>query len=99
MTPTDQGTARIQALYGLLDELFDADDDLLELVARPEALNGWRQERLGEFCQRVGEWLPGEWSSAVQALAGFSIPVAIDVGAAWRVKGCWPLMPPIPSTQ
>jgi len=39
----------------LLDELFDAEDDLLALVARPGALAGWRRERLGEFCQRVGE--------------------------------------------
>jgi hypothetical protein len=45
--------ARTQALCWLLDELFDAEDDLLALVARPEALSGWRRERLGEFCQRV----------------------------------------------
>ena len=38
-------------------ELLDAEDDLLALVARPEALSGWRRERLGEFCQRVGEGL------------------------------------------
>jgi hypothetical protein len=40
--------ARTQALCWLLDELFDAEDDLLALVARPEALAGWRRERLGE---------------------------------------------------
>jgi hypothetical protein len=45
--------ARTQALCWLLDELLDAEDDLLALVARPEALSGWRRERLGEFCQRA----------------------------------------------
>ncbi len=49
--------ARTQALCWLLDELFDAEDDLLPLVARPGALAGWRRERLGEFCERVGEAL------------------------------------------
>jgi hypothetical protein len=38
----------------LLDELFDAEGDLLKLVARHGALSGWRRERLVEFCQRVG---------------------------------------------
>jgi hypothetical protein len=58
MAPTEQGTARTQALCWLLDELFVAEDDLLELVARPGALSGWRRERLGEFCRRMGEgWL------------------------------------------
>jgi hypothetical protein len=52
--------ARVQALCWLLDELFDAEDDLLALVARPGALAGWRRERLGEFCQRVGEALVAE---------------------------------------
>jgi hypothetical protein len=46
--------ARTQALCWLLDDLFDAEDDLLALVARPGALSDWRRERLGEFCQRVG---------------------------------------------
>jgi len=32
--------ARVQALCWLLDELFDAEDDLLAVVARPEALVG-----------------------------------------------------------
>ena len=56
MAPTDPiaSTARTQALCWLLDELFDAEDDLLELMARPGALMGWRRERLEEFCQRVG---------------------------------------------
>ena len=49
--------ARVQSLCWLLDELFDAEDDLLALVARPGALVGWRRERLGEFCERVGEAL------------------------------------------
>ena len=49
--------ARTQALCWLLDELLDAEDDLLALVARPGALVGWRRERLGEFCRRVGEGL------------------------------------------
>ena len=52
--------ARTQALCWLLDELFDAEDDLLALVARPGAVAGWRRERLGEFCQRVGEGLLAE---------------------------------------
>jgi hypothetical protein len=38
----------------LLDELFDAEEDLLALVARG-AVRGWRRERLVEFCRRVGE--------------------------------------------
>ena len=53
-TPNSPELARAQALCWLLDELLDAEDDLLALVARPEALSGWRRERLGEFCQRVG---------------------------------------------
>jgi hypothetical protein len=61
MAPSDlKDPARTQALCWLLDELLDAEDDLLELVARPGALMGWRRERLGEFCQRVGEGLLGE---------------------------------------
>jgi hypothetical protein len=55
--PEPEDLARTQALCWLLDELFDAEEDLLELVARPEALAGWRRERLGEFCERVGEQL------------------------------------------
>ena len=55
MASTDpKALAGTQALCWLLDELLDAEDDLLALVARPEALSGWRRERLGEFCQRVG---------------------------------------------
>jgi hypothetical protein len=46
---------RTQALCWLLDEVFDAEDDLLALAARPGALTGWRRKRLGEFCERVGE--------------------------------------------
>jgi hypothetical protein len=49
--------ARVQALCWLLDDLLDVEDDLLELVARPEALIGWRRQRLVEFCERVGEGL------------------------------------------
>ena len=52
--------ARTQALCWLLDELLDAEDDLLGLVARPEALSGCRRERLGEFCERVGAALLAE---------------------------------------
>ena len=48
---------RVQALCWLLDELFDAEDDLLALVAQPGALVSWRRERLGVFCERVGEAL------------------------------------------
>ena len=56
--PDHPEIARTQALCWLLDELFDAEEDLLELVARPGALTGWRRERLGAFCERVGEQLP-----------------------------------------
>ena len=52
--------ARTQALCWLLDELLDAEYDLLALVARPEALSGWRRERLGEFCERMGAALLAE---------------------------------------
>jgi hypothetical protein len=52
--------ARTQALCWLLDELLDAEDDLLALMARPEALVGWRRERLGEFCERIGAALLAE---------------------------------------
>ena len=55
--PAPKDLARTQALCWLLDELLDAEEDLLELVARPGALVGWRRERLGGFCQRVGEGL------------------------------------------
>jgi hypothetical protein len=59
MAPTDARArvARTQALCWLLDELLDAEDDLLALVARPGALSDWRRERLGEFCLRVGDAL------------------------------------------
>ena len=56
-SPDPKDLARTQALCWLLDDLLDAEEDLLALVARPEALSGWRRERLGEFCQRVGEGL------------------------------------------
>jgi hypothetical protein len=59
-SPNHPELARTQALCWLLDELLDAEDDLLELVARPEALSGWRRERLGEFCQRMGAALLAE---------------------------------------
>jgi hypothetical protein len=79
-TDPNVGIARTQALCWLLDELLDAEDDLLELVSRPRALVGWRRERLGEFCEWVGEGLAEERVSAVQALAGFSVAVPIQVG-------------------
>ena len=53
-SPNPAEVARTQALCWLLDEILDAEDDLLALVARPEALSGWRRERLWEFCQQVG---------------------------------------------
>ena len=59
-SPDPKEVASTQALCWLLDELLDAEDDLLALAARPEALSGWRRERLGEFCQRVGAALPAE---------------------------------------
>lgn len=51
--------ARTQALCWLLDELFDAEEDLLAALDRA-AIEGWRRERLGEFCERVGEGLVRE---------------------------------------
>ena len=59
-SPKPKDLARTQALCWLLDEHFDAEEDLLELVARPEALSGWRRERLGEFCERIGAALLAE---------------------------------------
>ena len=59
-SPNHPEVARTQALCWLLDELLDAQEDLLALVARPEALSGWRRERLGEFCERVGSALLAE---------------------------------------
>jgi hypothetical protein len=53
-SPEPQDLARTQALCWLLDELFDAEEDLLELVARPGVLTGWRRERLRVFCEQVG---------------------------------------------
>jgi hypothetical protein len=49
--------ARTQALCWLLDDLLDAEDDLVTLLARPRAVAGWRRERLVAFCARVGEAL------------------------------------------
>jgi hypothetical protein len=59
-SPDHPEVAKTQALCWLLDELLDAEDDLLALVARPEALSGWRRERLTEFCQRAGAALLAE---------------------------------------
>ena len=59
-SPNHPDIARTQALCWLLDELLDAEDDLLALAARSEALSGWRRERLGEFCQRMGAALLAE---------------------------------------
>jgi len=56
-TPNPPDLTRTQALCWLLDELLDAEEDLLALAARPGALSGWRRERLAEFCQRVGDAL------------------------------------------
>ena len=47
MAADPRDPTRTQALCWLLDELLDAEDDLLALVARPGALAGWRRERLG----------------------------------------------------
>ena len=55
MASTDpKDLARTQALCWLLDELLDAEDDLLALVARHEVLSGWRRQRLGEFVSKLG---------------------------------------------
>jgi len=59
-SPEPKDIARTQALCWLLDELFDAEGDLLELVARPGALSGWRRERLGVFCERMSAALLAE---------------------------------------
>jgi hypothetical protein len=59
-SPDPNDVARTQALCWLLDELLDAEEDLLALVARPEALSGWRREQLAEFCQRMGVALLAE---------------------------------------
>jgi hypothetical protein len=59
-SPNPPELTRTQALCWLLDELLDAEDDLLAQVARPEALSGWRRERLGEFCRRAGAALLAE---------------------------------------
>ena len=59
-SPNHPEVARTQALCWLLDELLDAEEDLLALAARPEALSCWRRERLGEFCQRMGAALLAE---------------------------------------
>jgi hypothetical protein len=59
-SPDHPELARTQALCWLLDELLDAEDDLMALAARPEALSGWRRERLGEFCRRMGAALLAE---------------------------------------
>ena len=59
-SPNSPEIPRTQALCWLLDELLDAEDDLLALADRPEALSGWRRERLGEFCQRMGAALLAE---------------------------------------
>jgi hypothetical protein len=59
-SPDPKDLARTQAVCWLLDELLDAEDDLMALAARPKGLSGWRRERLGEFCQRVAAALLGE---------------------------------------
>ncbi len=56
MSFDNRDRARTQALCWLLDELFDAEEDVLALLCRG-AIGGWRRERLGEFCERVGEGL------------------------------------------
>jgi hypothetical protein len=48
------GWARTQAVCWLPDELFDAEDDLLALLARG-AIGGWRREGLEGFCELVGD--------------------------------------------
>jgi hypothetical protein len=73
-SPEPQDLARTQALCWLLDELFDAEEDLLELVARPGALVGWRRERLGVFCERVVERLGVDRKDTTRQVYGdFSI--------------------------
>ena len=75
MASTDpKDLARTQALCWLLDELHDAEDDLLALVARPEALSRWRRERLAAGA--VGGVLPAGGPSTA-------------AGAPWRRRP-WP---------
>jgi hypothetical protein len=54
MAIDDRERSRTQALCWLLDELFDAEGDLLAALDRG-AIGGWRRERLGEFCEGVEE--------------------------------------------
>ena len=69
MTTDSKDPARTQALCWLLDDLLDAEDDLLALVARPGALTGWRRERLGAFCQQTEAALRGEHYQILAELA------------------------------
>lgn len=46
-------TAQGQALCWILDDLLDAEDDLLELARRPGGLSRWQRQQLLGFCERV----------------------------------------------
>lgn len=54
MAADSRDRVRTQALCWLLDELLDAEEDLLALVDRG-AVKGWRRERLVAFCELVGQ--------------------------------------------
>jgi hypothetical protein len=68
--------ARTQALCWLLDELFDAEGVLLAALDRG-AIGGWRRERLGEFCERVGEGCEGSERWSVRCGSGFCSTASI----------------------
>jgi hypothetical protein len=60
MSADQRERGRTQAVSWLLDELLEAEDNLLDLVASPHALVCRRRDRLGEFCQRMGSALLAE---------------------------------------
>jgi hypothetical protein len=59
MAADSRDRARSHAHCWLLDELFDAEEDLLALVARG-VVKGWRRERLVTFCELVGQAALGD---------------------------------------
>jgi hypothetical protein len=45
---------RIQALRWLLDDLLDAEQDLLELLSSPTAMPAEQRQWLMAFCEQIG---------------------------------------------
>ncbi len=52
-TRIEQAVAEIQGLLWLLDDVLQAQDDLLALLAKPSGLPMEQRERLLTFCNRV----------------------------------------------